>query len=123
MLVQLRLPVLFVMLAVLCAGPVSAQKKKDEDANTRSVQGLVTDSQGAPIASAVVQLKDTKTLQIRSFITSQDGNYHFSGLKTDTDYQLKADNKDETSGWRTLTVFDSRKEPIVNLKVEKTEKK
>ena len=50
-------------LMILAAVPlVMAQK---EDTNTRSLQGTVTDASGKPVANAAVQLKDTKTLQIR----------------------------------------------------------
>ena len=42
---------------------------------------MVTDAANQPVAGAVVQLKNTKTLQIRSFITQDDGNYHFAGLQ------------------------------------------
>ena len=96
-----------------------AQNKNTEDANTRVVQGIVTDASGQPVASAVVQLKDTKTLQIRSFITQPDGSYHFSGLSTNVEYELKADKDGATSGAKTLSVYDSRKVAIVNLKLNK----
>jgi hypothetical protein len=71
------------------------------------------------VVGAVVQLKDMRTLQVRSYITQEQGSYHFSGLKTDIDYQVKADYSGMSSGSRTLSVFDNRKSPIVNLKLEK----
>ena len=42
-----------------------------------------------PVANAVVQLKNTKTLQIRSFITQGDGNYHFTGLRRTWNISLR----------------------------------
>lgn len=111
--------VLFLILAVVSAGSLSAQKKNKDDATTRSVSGVVMDPDGQPVASAVVQLKDSRTLQVRSFITKEDGTYHFAGLKTDIDYQLKADRQELTSGWKTVSVFDNRKEPLINLKLAK----
>lgn len=104
-------------LALIMAAVAPAQKKKD--ATTRSLQGTVTDSGDKPVQGAVVQLKDTRTLQVRSFISQQDGTYHFSGLKVDNDYQVKADHDTETSGWKTLSVFDNRAEPVLNLKLDK----
>lgn len=105
-----------------CLGTLDAQKKdKKEDANTRSVQGVVTDQGDRPVEGAVVQLKDTKTLQIRSFITHHDGAYRFHGLSINTDYQLKAEHKGWVSGTRTLSVFDDRRTPIIDLKLEKKE--
>ncbi len=64
-----------------------------------------------------------RTLQIRSFISQENGGYHFSELKLDNDYQLKADFSGASSGWKTLSVFDTRKEPVMNLKLDKLDKK
>lgn len=102
---------------ILAAVPlVMAQK---EDTNTRSLQGTVTDASGKPVANAAVQLKDTKTLQIRSYITDTDGTYHFAGLSTETEYQVKADFDGGSSGWKTLSVFNTKKVATVNLKLNK----
>ena len=109
--------ILAVVLALAVAAP--AQKKDKNDANTRALAGTVTDPDEKPVTGAVVQLKDMRTLQVRSFISQDDGSYHFSGLKLDNDYQVKADHNDRTSGWKTLSVFDSRRDPVVNLKLEK----
>ncbi len=104
---------------VLCAG-VFAQGRKplSDDPNTRSVQGVVTDAADHPVPGAVVQLKDMKTLQIRSFYTQQGGAFHFAGLSTNVDYQLKADHDGHTSGTHTLSVYDSRKMAVLNLKLK-----
>jgi hypothetical protein len=73
------------------------------------------------VAKAVVQLKNAKTLQIRSFITQDDGSYHFAGLSTDVEYQLKADHEGATTSWKTLSVFNSKKTAVINLKLNKQE--
>ena len=104
-------------LAVFSAA-LLAQDKKGEAA-TRTVQGTVIDPDQNPVTGAVVQLKDMRSLQVRSFISQDGGSYHFSGLKVDNDYQLRADYSGMTSGWKTLSVFDTRKEPVMNLKLEK----
>lgn len=101
------------ILAVVCPG------QRSEDITTRSVQGLVTDASDNPVAKAVVQLKDTKTLQIRSFITDADGQYHFAGLSTDVEYELKAMHEGATSDAKRVSVFNSSKAVTVNLKLRK----
>lgn len=111
-------PSLLVCLALGCL-PLAAQKKdKKEDASARSVQGVVLDAQEKAVPHAVVQLEDTHTLQVRSFITLDDGSYHFSGLKADVDYRLKAMFKDTVSSVKTFSVFDTRKTGIYNLKLD-----
>lgn len=95
------------------------QWKKKEDVTTRSVQGTVSDADGKQVEGAVVHLKDAKTLQIRSFITRPDGSYTFQGLSTTVDYELKAEWQRMTSDTKTLSVFDSRRRAVINLKLNK----
>jgi hypothetical protein len=105
-------------LAMLLCAPLGAQQKS-EDAGTRTVEGMVTSAANQPVPGAVVQLKNTKTLQIRSFITQADGSYHFAGLSSDVEYQLKAEHAGATSPWKTLSVFNSKKTPVINLKLNR----
>ena len=83
------------------------------------VEGMVTNARKQPVANAVVQLKNTKTLQIRSFITQDDGNYHFAGLARTWNTRLKAEHKAPVSSWKTLSVFNSKKTAVINLKLKK----
>lgn len=103
---------------VFARGVLRAQSGIGES-TTRTVEGRVTNAENQPVADAVVQLKNTKTLQIRSFITQADGNYHFAGLQTDVEYQLKADHDGASTSWKTLSVFNSKKTPVINLKLKK----
>jgi protocatechuate 3,4-dioxygenase beta subunit len=111
--------VILILLASLSIGAQETKKEKRQAATERLVQGTVFDSDDKSVNGAVVQLKDSRTLQVRSFITQDNGSYHFSGLKIDNDYLLKADHNGMTSGWKTLSVFDTRKEPVMNLKLDK----
>jgi hypothetical protein len=108
------------VLVLALALPVAAQKKDArENATTRSVQGSVLDSADNGLEGAVVQLKDTKSLQIRSFITRAGGEYHFHGLSKDIDYELKAEHQGKASDDKRLSSFDSRRQAVINLKIEK----
>ena len=110
---------LVAVLAVACAQLLPAQKKEKEDPTIRSLQGQVNDAQDKPVSGAVVQLKDTRTLEIRSFITQEDGQYRFSGLRADTDYEVKAEYNGMSSDDKRLSNFDTRKIATVNLKLNK----
>ena len=111
---MIRLALAAVLL--LSASATFAQKKKSAE-TTRRVQGTVTVADDSPINGAVVQLKNTKTLQIRSFITKEDGMYHFYDLSPDIDYELKADYQGASSSTKTLSSFDSRRQTVLNLKL------
>jgi hypothetical protein len=106
-------------LAVLLLSVLTFGLLAQDDGSTRSVQGVVTDASGGPAAKAVVQLKDTKTLQVRSFVTEADGSFHFAGLSTNVEYELKADRDGASSGKKSLSVFNTQKTATVNLKLNK----
>ncbi|MBS1875051.1 MAG: carboxypeptidase regulatory-like domain-containing protein [Acidobacteria bacterium] len=114
-----RILAIAALLALAAGGAALAEKKDKEDPNTRSVQGVVVDSGDNVVQGAVVQLKDTKTLQVRSFITQEKGEFHFAGLSTNIDYQLKAESGGASSAVKTLSVFDSRKVARMTLKLDK----
>lgn len=110
----------FAVTVLVCSVSLAlAQGRKPEDSNVRAVQGTVTDADGNAVDGAVVQLKNTRSLQIRSFITKEHGAYFFHGLSPDVDYELKADYQGASSSPKTLSSFDSRKQAVINLKLEK----
>lgn len=92
--------------------------KKEKDDGTRSVQGIVRNASEQAVERAVVYLKDTKTLRVKSFITQADGQYQFHGLSTNIDYEIHAKFENSASEVKTLSVFDSRKQAVMNLKLE-----
>jgi hypothetical protein len=112
-------PVVALVLALFSLKAFAAEQKSKKGADTtvRSVQGVVDDSDGKPVPGAVVHLKNSKTLQIRSFITKDDGTYAFHGLSTNVDYELKAEYQNSSSDVKTLSVFDSRNTAVINLKL------
>src|SRR5438128_836992 len=73
---------------------------------------------GVCLAKAVVQLKNLKTLQVKSFYTDDQGGYRFHGLDPDQDYELKAEFGNATSGTKKVTSFDSRREVVINFKLD-----
>jgi hypothetical protein len=110
----------FVLMIAILAIAVSASAQRDkQDASSRSVSGTVADDSGTLVVGAVVQLKDTKTLQVRSFITRDDGMYRFHGLNRDIDYEIEAKYQGRSSDTRTLSAFDSRQQAVINLKLKK----
>lgn len=91
-------------------------------ARARAIQGVVLSSSGAPVSGAIVLLKNGKTLQVRSYVAQKDGAYHFYGLSTDVNWQLRAEAGGLTSKTKTVSVFDSHPQVRLNLKLEKKKK-
>jgi hypothetical protein len=105
-------------LLILILGAAALAEKKKEDPNHRMVHGSVFDPQGNGVEGAVVQLKNTKTLQIRSFISKEQGAYYFHNIDVNVDYELKAEYQNQASPVKTLSTFDNRKEPVIHLRLE-----
>jgi len=115
---RVSVALVFLLLAGMIAGLAQSGKKKGEE-TIRNVEGTLTDAAGAPVANGIVQLKDMKSLQVRSFITLEGGKFHFSGLSTNIDYEIKGQYNGVETDTKTLSVFDSRKEAVLNLKLKK----
>ncbi len=106
---------LVVALSTLAFGQFGGKKK---EAAERSVTGVVTNDAGEPVPGAIVQLKNMKTLQVRSFIAKDKGDYYFNGLSTDIDYEFHAEWNGKSSQTRTLSSFDSHPSVILNLQLK-----
>ena len=119
-----RLLLLIALLSLPCIAQTqpSVQDQSNVTPRVRAIQGIVMDKTGSIVPGAVVLLKDTKSLQVRSFIAQQDGTYHFYGLSPDINYQVRAESRDMTSPIKNISVFDSHSKITVNLKLKKKKK-
>lgn len=97
--------------------PAFGQERRQEN-TSRLLYGQVTNRGDRPIANAIVYLKNTKTLMVKTFIAGQDGTYRFPALSPNIDYQVYAEHKGKQSEIKTLSAFDSRREPRINLKID-----
>ncbi len=115
-----RIRLLFMALALsVCVRAGIAQDTKHE-AQLRTVRGVVVDkSSESPVPSAVVFLKNTRTNAVRSYIADEEGNYRFSGLDPNVDYEIHAEKDGAKSATRTISSFDNKKEIVLPLKLEK----
>ena len=84
---------------------------------TRTLQGQVMKPGDQPLPGAVVYLKNTKTLSVRSFTSDEKGNYRFTSLSPNVDYEVYASHEGTKSDTKTLSAFDSRPLATINLKV------
>ena len=79
------------------------------------MQGKVLSASDAPVANAVVYLKDMKSLSVKSFITAADGAYRFGQLTPGVDYSVYAEPNGKKSSVKTVSAFDSKNQFIINL--------
>jgi hypothetical protein len=103
------------LLTFLATAALAGQEK----GQLRTVHGTVFDASDRPIASAIVYLKNVRTLAIRTYISDNSGQYRFSGLDPNADYRIHAEHEDLTSVTRTVSSYDSRHDILLDLKVNR----
>jgi hypothetical protein len=112
-----RLCCLAVALSLLAV--TSGAQDKKREAQLRTVRGVVVDKSDTPISGSVVFLKNTRTNSVRSSYTDDTGSYRFSGLDPNDDYELHAEKEGAKSPTRTVSSFESRKDIVLNLKIDR----
>jgi Carboxypeptidase regulatory-like domain len=109
------LAAMFVLAALTL--PAQAQRRGGQP-DSRTLTGRVINRQDSPVQKAIVYLKNTKTLAIKTYITEQDGSYRFPALATNVDYEVYAESQGARSDTKTLSGFDSRREANITLKLK-----
>jgi cellulase/cellobiase CelA1 len=116
---NLRRTLGLVTLAALAATVSFAQEKpKGNENQLRTVRGTVVDKEEAPLETAVVYLKNMRTQDIITHLSDSDGTFRFSGLDLNVDYEIHAEREGWTSGTRSISNFDTRKEFVLTLKLD-----
>lgn len=120
-----RIAVLFAVLVVSsCAvaqitfGGGSPPEKREKPVTSRTLIGTVLDNDGKPIPDAIVYLKDTKTLQVKTYVSQADGSYRFNALSMNIDYEVYAQKGEKKSPTKKLSQFNDQATPRINLKLD-----
>ncbi len=93
--------------------------QRGSQGDSRTLTGHVLNGHDEPLQKAIVYLKNTKTLGIKTYISEADGSYRFPGLAANVDYEVYAEHQGARSDTKTLSGFDSRKQANINLKIKK----
>lgn len=104
-----------VLLSAIALGAATS----NQGGHLRTVHGTVFDTHENPLPSAIVYLKNLRTMAVRTYITNSSGSYRFSGLDPNADYELHAEHGQLTSGSHTVSSFDSRSDIVIELKVNR----
>jgi hypothetical protein len=96
-------------------GPVAAEA---QNLGMRVVSGFVTDGHSVPVVGATVFLRDLKSKAIRSYTSTEQGKFRFTGVTMSEDHELWAEDHGRKSAVKTVSSWDARKEFEVELKLK-----
>lgn len=99
------------------AASSSDSNRKTPRTNSRTLTGTVNDKNDKPVPEAIVYLKNTKTLGMKTYIAQKDGTYRFPELSPNVDYEVYAERNGMKSKAKTLSQFDDRPNPNINLQI------
>jgi len=114
-----RIPLVLLLFVLAAVSSHAAPQDNKHESQLRTVRGLVLDKADAPISAGVVFLKNNRTNAVRSYISDDAGNYRFSGLDPNADYEVHAEKDGAKSQTHTISSFDARKDIVLNLKLDK----
>lgn len=83
----------------------------------RTVEGEVCRDDGKPLQGAVVYLQDSKSLAVRSYLSDEQGRFHFRRLSTSADFDLWAELNGKRSKTKSVSQFNSKTDLEYKLKV------
>jgi hypothetical protein len=92
--------------------------KPGKPSTVRTIIGTVKDQADNPVPGAIVQLKDLKTSKVVDFATKDDGKFAFHDLRLDVNYELVAKAGDLVAPPKKVTIYDTRNQVILSLKLE-----
>jgi hypothetical protein len=113
--VPLAISILFAGSAAFVALPTVSVAQQPA---ARVVQGKVELGNGSPVKGAIVYLKNAKTLEVRTYISTDDGSFRFGQLNPDASYAVWAEYQGHKSKEKGVSSFDNKKVVDLTLKVE-----
>lgn len=106
------LPAALVICCALLGAPAYPQSSQ-----LRTVHGQVVDKNDNPAPASVVYLLNAKTQAVRTYFADDKGEYHFSGLDPNVDYEVHAEHGKMTSSTHKISSYDSRRDIDMTLKL------
>jgi hypothetical protein len=113
-----RMLAILLLMAFAAVALLAQGRGKGHESELRTVRGTVIDKQETPVDSAVVYLRNARTQDVTTHLSDKEGQFRFSGLDLNINYEIHAEHDGWTSSTRSVSNFDNRKEFVMTLKLD-----
>lgn len=103
--------------AVPCVAVAATAAETTKVPHLRTIDGQVCNKDGSPITGAIVYLKDEKSLAVKSYLSDDEGRFHFRQLSMNLDYDLWAELNGKRSRTKNISQFNSKPDLHYKLKL------
>lgn len=105
------------MVAATLLGALPAPSQEMPNPSVRSLSGRVTDTSHEPIRGAIVELRNSSTQEVVTYITDDSGRYNFKRLDGNVDYEVWVIFRGQPTATRGISKFDSHMVKVINFTV------
>lgn len=97
--------------------PRSYHAQDRSQPSIRTLNGTVSDTSHEPIRGAVVELHNSKSAEVLSYLTDASGQYNFKRLDGNTDYDVWVLYRGRRSPTRSISKFDSHMAKVIDFTI------
>ncbi|HET9129585.1 MAG TPA: alpha/beta fold hydrolase, partial [Terriglobia bacterium] len=97
-------------------GGAKSSSRKPNGPKTKTIHGMVDDSNGNPLDGAHILVRDTKTNVTRTLTTTPDGLYSGNSFPASSDYEVTAEYRGQISEKKSVSSFLDREDNILNFR-------
>jgi hypothetical protein len=107
---------IFSLSLAISSNPLHAQTMDGH--KLRNLSGIISSPDHEPLKGAIVELQEGDGAAIKSYITSQNGEYHFNRLNSDADYKVWVVFRTRHSKSKDISKFDDHLDKVIDFTVE-----
>ncbi len=105
-------------LSVAFSAPTLSAQIMDREHRLRNLSGTVTSPSHEPLRGAVVELQEGEGAEVKSYITAEDGRYHFNRLNSEADYRVWVVFRNRHSKNHEISKFDDHLDKVIDFTIE-----
>ena len=105
---------------VTFGGGKNSTSRKNNGPKTKTIHGMVEDSNGNPLEGAHILVRDTKSNVTRTLTTTADGLYSGNSFPATSNYEVTAEYRGQIADKKSVSGFLDREDNVLNFRFKVT---